>query len=267
MPLLKTECWVSRVIDQIQEIIFCDFLISYQRIEVGGISCSLAVKGYLAKRKNICFQETKGFVCAVGRPLEELAATGTRVIPAILSHDCAQEALQMAKQPIWLSRKSRFCSITREPRPGPVHGCAVVLDLSWEEAEVLGSTAGLRQFHWSQTFAPAFLPTCLSIFCHYTVCSCVPKEKKLSVCCLWSLLCIKKRVGGNPCFEFPSKTGFFSVFGYFCLVLFSWLMSSFIFPVFAVGRLRWLTDVHWKVSHWKLKGSMLNLECKRSSLS
>ena len=101
---------------------------------MGGISCSLAVKGYLAKRKNICFQETKGFVCAVGRPLEELAATGTRVIPAILSHDCAQEALQMAKQPIWLSRKSRFCSITREPRPGPVHG---VLKKEWGGTLVL----------------------------------------------------------------------------------------------------------------------------------
>lgn len=60
-------------------------MISYQRIEVAGISCSLAVKEYLAKRKNNCFQEAKGFAYAVGRSLEELAATEITIVPAILS--------------------------------------------------------------------------------------------------------------------------------------------------------------------------------------
>lgn len=118
---------MSRVIGQIQDVIFSDFL---SKNRGGWYVLQPGSKGVSCKKEKQLFQEAKGFVYAVGRPLEELAATGTRTVPAILSRDCAQEALQMAKQPIWLSRKLRLCSIKPEPRPGPVRGCAVLLDLS-----------------------------------------------------------------------------------------------------------------------------------------
>lgn len=137
---------------------------------------------------------------------------------------CAQEALQMAKQCPVFCRKSSFCSVTLRPRTDPVLGRAVVLVLllekkqrSWDQQQGWGIS--IRARHLLQSSGQLVL----SVFCHYVVCSFIPKEKKLYVCpyALYSTLKKKGGGGGTLCFEFPSKNDFFGCLWIFlpCFVL------------------------------------------------
>lgn len=135
--------------------------------------------------------------------------------------------------------------------------CSAAGALTWEEAEVLRSAAGLRYFHMSHTVAPFFWPTCFECLFSIIWFAVVSQRKINYMCALYALYSILKK-GENSLFWVCFQTGFFGCLrNFFCLNLFHWVMSSFIFPVFAVELLRWFTDVHWK-----LKGSMLNPEHK-----
>lgn len=91
-----------------------------------------------------------------------------------------------------------------------------------------------------------------------------------ALCALRSVLRRKKKQQGGwgkPLCWVSFQTGLFfgRLWVFLPFVLFHWLVSSFIFPVFTVGLRRWFTDVRWKASPWKLKGSLLNPAHKQPS--
>lgn len=128
--------------------------------------------------------------------------------------------------------------------------CSSAGAFTWEEAEDLISATGLRYFHEPRICS--FLLTSLFwvsfSFMWFAV---VSQRKRNCMCALYALYREENSLSFLP------NGIFWLSLDFFCLNLFHWVMSSFIFPVFAVELLRWFTDVHW---NWK--GSMLNPEHK-----
>lgn len=122
------------------------FLWTYLSNNRGGCKIwSAASDGVTFKKKSNCFQEAKGFVDGVGSPPKELVLTGTRIAPLISSHPVPRRLCRWLSN-VLCSSGSHFSSVTLEPGTGPVHGCAVVLELLLEK----------KQRSWDQQHAEAF---------------------------------------------------------------------------------------------------------------
>lgn len=136
----------------------------------------------LLKRKAFVSRKPKALLMVLVVPQSNQDCSSDLLLPV----PALQEALQMARQCPVFCRKSNFCCVTHEPMADPIHRCAVLLELlRRSRGPEISNRAEV--FPMSHAFAPFFCPTCLSVFFHYVVCSCVPKEKKLYVCPLCSL--------------------------------------------------------------------------------